>query len=119
MATPQVLSRKANGAPSAATNDAPKPTKTKVPPEGEKVVVRRLPPGMTQEEFFALLGDSWKSGNGKVDWVEYCPGKITHECVIRSPSEAVAFLVLTLVFLPLFRTALPRYPGRRARIFML
>jgi regulator of nonsense transcripts 3 len=40
-----------------------------------KVVVRRLPPGLTEEEFTTILGHSWKVGNGKVDWLSYEPGK--------------------------------------------
>ena len=43
MATPQVLSRKANGVlpivPGQSGNDAPKPTKNKSIVEGEKVAV--------------------------------------------------------------------------------
>ncbi|KAF4554803.1 Smg-4/UPF3-like protein [Elsinoe fawcettii] len=46
-----------------------------------KVVVRRLPPGLTREEFDVAFGDEWKVGAGKVDWIEYRPGKI------RSPGK--------------------------------
>ncbi|PNS18758.1 hypothetical protein CAC42_5297 [Sphaceloma murrayae] len=46
-----------------------------------KVLVRRLPPGLTQEEFQAAFGDEWKVGSGKVDWIEYRQGKI------RSPGK--------------------------------
>ena len=85
MAAPQVLSRKANGVlPVAATQtagDAPKAAKTKAPAEGEKVVIRRLPPGMTEDECIKLLGEDWKVGNGKVDWFSYQPGKISQEFV--------------------------------------
>lgn len=83
MATPQVLSRKANGvlpvAAAQATTDAPKATKSKVPVDGEKVVIRRLPPGMTEDECIKLLGEDWKVGNGKVDWFSYQPGKISQD----------------------------------------
>lgn len=41
-----------------------------------KVVVRRLPPGLTQNEFEKELGDEYKVGAGKVDWMEYRLGKI-------------------------------------------
>jgi len=93
MATPQVLSRKVNGVASAASSpapaDAPKPTKTKAPVEGEKVVIRRLAPGMTEEEFSNILGDAWKSGNGKVGWFSYHPGKISKDPAKPSrPSRA-------------------------------
>lgn len=93
MATPQVLSRKANGVASTASSqnpaDAPKPTKTKTPIEGEKVVIRRLPPGMTEDEFSKIMGDAWKSGNGKVGWFQYHPGKISRDPAKPSrPSRA-------------------------------
>ena len=46
-----------------------------------KLVLRRLPPGLTKAEFDALLGDEWKLGGGKVDWLIYKKGKISKECV--------------------------------------
>ncbi|KAH8878642.1 hypothetical protein GQ53DRAFT_789761 [Thozetella sp. PMI_491] len=76
MATPQVLSRKPNGVTSGAPHE-PSKSKHKAPPEGEKIVVRRLPPGMTEVEFFSIIGDEWKTGSGKVDWTHYVPGKLT------------------------------------------
>lgn len=39
--------------------------------DGIKVKVRRLPPGLTEQEFLTILGDSWKPGNGKVGWFSY------------------------------------------------
>jgi regulator of nonsense transcripts 3 len=47
-----------------------------------KVVIRRLPPGLTQEEFEAALGDDWKVGGAKVDWFVYKPGKVSKEYVL-------------------------------------
>lgn len=44
-----------------------------------KVIIRRLPPGLTQEEFFATLGQEWDLGQGKVDWVIFKPGKASKE----------------------------------------
>jgi len=80
-APPKVLSRKANGVTptqvSQPLNDTPKSHRTKPPAEGEKVVIRRLPPGMTEEECIGILGDAWKVGNGKVDWFSYSPGKVS------------------------------------------
>lgn len=49
------------------------------PAQRLKVVVRRLPPGLTEHEFFAALGEEWKIGNKKVTWVNYRPGKISKE----------------------------------------
>lgn len=86
MSTPQLLSRKANGHPSVASSQSgadpsssSKTSKAKAPAEGEKVLIRRLPPGMTEEEFTTILGDTWKASNGKVGWFRYEKGKISTE----------------------------------------
>lgn len=82
MATPQLLSRKANG---HGSNAASQPDSTsrqsrgKASIEGEKVNVRRLPPGLTEEEFLTILGEEWKVGNGKVAWFDYHSGKVSSE----------------------------------------
>lgn len=79
-------SRKANGVlpmpanPSAT--DAPsasRSNKSKTPVEGDKVIIRRLPPGMTEEEVWTILGDKWKAGNGLVDWSDFARGKVSQE----------------------------------------
>lgn len=44
-----------------------------------KIIVRRLPPGLTQAEFEEALGDDWKVNKGKVDWAVYKEGKISKE----------------------------------------
>ena len=44
-----------------------------------KVVLRRLPPGFTEQELQAVLGEEWKVGKGKVSWASYRPGKISKE----------------------------------------
>ncbi|KAM0430489.1 hypothetical protein ACHAPT_005836 [Fusarium lateritium] len=61
----------------ANEGDAPKPTKTKAHNEGEKLVIRRLPPGMTQAEFVSILGNVWELGKGRIDWFSFAPGKIS------------------------------------------
>ncbi|KAI1411236.1 Smg-4/UPF3 family-domain-containing protein [Hypoxylon sp. FL1857] len=75
--------RKPNGVLPAssipATNDAPKATKAKDPPRGKKVIIRRLPPGMTDTEFWAVLGDEWQSGKGKVDWIRFQEGIVSQD----------------------------------------
>lgn len=53
-----------------------------------KIIIRRLPPGLTEEEFTAALGDEWKVGKGKVDWFLYKPGKDSTEYAILSLSES-------------------------------
>ncbi|RKF53464.1 putative nonsense-mediated mrna decay protein [Golovinomyces cichoracearum] len=47
-----------------------------------KFLIRRLPPGLTQEEFMSTLGPEWKVGQGRVDWALFKPGKIS-----RDPSK--------------------------------
>lgn len=42
--------------------------------DGVKAKLRWLPPGMTEDEFVSVLGDSWKVGNGKVAWFRFSPG---------------------------------------------
>ncbi|KAL2880541.1 hypothetical protein SGCOL_004263 [Colletotrichum sp. CLE4] len=79
----QGASRKTNGVPSAsgqqATTDAPKSNKSRTPVEGDKVIIRRLPPGMTEQELLNNLGDEWKAGNGLVSWHNFESGKISHD----------------------------------------
>lgn len=47
-----------------------------------KMVIRRLPPGLTQEEFESYMGEQWQVHAGKVDWAVYKPGKTSKEYVI-------------------------------------
>lgn len=49
-----------------------------------KMVVRRLPPGLTREEFESSMGEQWQVHAGKVDWAVYKPGKISKEYVLVS-----------------------------------
>ncbi|KAI1136814.1 Smg-4/UPF3 family-domain-containing protein, partial [Hypoxylon sp. FL0543] len=75
--------RKPNGvlplSSTPATNDAPKTSKAKDPPRGKKVIIRRLPPAMTEAEFWAVLGEEWKSGQGKVDWMRFQEGTVSQD----------------------------------------
>jgi regulator of nonsense transcripts 3 len=59
--------------------ESTKATKSKAAPEGHKVVIRRLPPALTEEEFNNILGDVWKVGKGKVTWFSFRPGKVSKE----------------------------------------
>ena len=59
---------------SATPKKAPKPAAPRL-----KLIVRRLPPGLTQAEFETALGPEWRIGGGKVDWFQYKPGKISKE----------------------------------------
>ncbi|KAL8695847.1 MAG: hypothetical protein Q9201_007935 [Fulgogasparrea decipioides] len=54
-----------------------------------KLVIRRLPPGLTQGEFESTLGEDWQVGSGKVDWTAYKPGKVSKDPAKPSkPSRA-------------------------------
>lgn len=44
-----------------------------------RLIVRRLPPGLTEAEFWEGLGTEWQNGNGKVDWFAFKPGKVSRE----------------------------------------
>ncbi|KAI1765211.1 Smg-4/UPF3 family-domain-containing protein [Hypoxylon sp. FL1150] len=75
--------RKPNGILPAPTlevaSDTPKASRAKDPLRGKKTIVRRLPPGMTEAEFWALLGDEWKVGKGKVGWTKFHDGHISQD----------------------------------------
>ena len=47
-----------------------------------KLVVRRLPPGLTEDELENILGEAWKTGANKVSWSSYKAGKISKEYVV-------------------------------------
>lgn len=81
--------------------DTPRATKTRAPQEGEKVIIRRLPPGMTEAECLSILGSEWAVGNGKVDWFSYAVGKVSNEYVCEPPD---AYPLLSFVVLRLGRT---------------
>jgi hypothetical protein len=64
---------------SGAPKKAPKPPAPRL-----KLLIRRLPPGLTQSELESALGAQWKTGAGKVDWLQYKPGKVSKEYDIPS-----------------------------------
>jgi regulator of nonsense transcripts 3 len=51
-----------------------------------KIVIRRLPPGLTEAEFISSLGTDWAVSNGQIDWFEFHPGKVSKD--LRKPSRA-------------------------------
>ncbi|KAI9810655.1 MAG: hypothetical protein M1827_006114 [Pycnora praestabilis] len=59
-----------------------------------KVVIRRLPPGLTSGEFEGALGEDWKLGGGRVDWMIYKAGKISKDAAKPSRPSRV-YLHLT------------------------
>lgn len=62
----------------AAPKKPPKPAAPRL-----KLLVRRLPPGLTQAEFEAAVGSEWTPGSGKVDWFQYKAGKVSKEWVLH------------------------------------
>ncbi|GME50889.1 putative nonsense-mediated mRNA decay protein [Neofusicoccum parvum] len=84
----------ANGAPRGASHRSQQPRL--------KIVVRRLAPGLTQQEFEAALGDEWQLGQGKVDWFTYKAGKISKDLAKPSkPSRAYFHLTDKTHLVPL------------------
>ncbi|KAH7347893.1 Smg-4/UPF3 family-domain-containing protein [Plectosphaerella cucumerina] len=86
MPTTQDASRRANGVLPMPASQAPtetpaatKSSRSKAPIEGDKVIIRRLPPGLTVDEFWGYLGDQWKVGGGLVDWFDFKKGKISQD----------------------------------------
>lgn len=55
------------------------PTPTKAASPRLKVIIRRLPPGLTETEFYVCLGEEWKLGRERVDWASFKPGKVSKE----------------------------------------
>ncbi|TDZ37955.1 Regulator of nonsense transcripts UPF3 [Colletotrichum spinosum] len=94
----QSTSRKTNGAlpvsSQQAATEAPKSNKSRTPVEGDKVVIRRLPPGLTEQELWAILGDEWKAGQGLVSWHNFVSGKISHDPAKTSRPARVYLHVL-------------------------
>ncbi|KAL1791805.1 hypothetical protein ACET3X_009556 [Alternaria dauci] len=58
-----------------------------------KLICRRLPPGLTKAEFVEALGDEWKLGAGKIDWINYRKGKISTDAAKPSKPARVYFHV--------------------------
>ncbi|KOS38343.1 hypothetical protein ACN38_g10821 [Penicillium nordicum] len=77
-----------SGAPAKKT---PKPPAPRL-----KLLIRRLPPGLTQVELESALGSEWKAGAGNVDWLQYKPGKVSKDPNKPSrPSRAYIHVVST------------------------
>ncbi|KAL5041573.1 Smg-4/UPF3 family-domain-containing protein [Aspergillus fruticulosus] len=103
----QILSKSSGGVlqiPASATNKnasapkkAPKPAAPRL-----KLLVRRLPPGLTQEEFETALGAEWEVGAGRVSWAQYKPGKVSKDPAKPSrPSRAYIYVVSSDQITPL------------------
>ncbi|WEW56983.1 hypothetical protein PRK78_002442 [Emydomyces testavorans] len=67
----------------------PRSTNSRIAAPRTKLLIRRLPPGLTQLEFETALGEEWAVGKGKVDWLTYKPGKVSADLAKPSrPSRA-------------------------------
>lgn len=72
LSIPASATQKRNGLDSESSISKPATTRL-------KIIVRRLPPGLTQAEFEEAIGDDWKVNRGKVDWAVYKLGKVSKE----------------------------------------
>lgn len=70
------------------------PRGQKPPQPRLKLICRRLPPGLTKQEFINVLGDDWKLGVGKIDWLSYRKGKISTDAA-KPSKPARAYLHVT------------------------
>ncbi|KAJ5488558.1 hypothetical protein N7539_003448 [Penicillium diatomitis] len=91
-ATAGVLQIPATATQKSASTTAKKASKPPTP--RLKLLIRRLPPGLTQNELEVALGEEWKVGAGKVDWLQYKPGKVSKDPAKPSrPSRAYIHVV--------------------------
>ncbi|KAJ5638237.1 hypothetical protein N7490_008116 [Penicillium lividum] len=82
--------------PGSATQKSSAPARKahKPPAPRLKLILRRLPPGLTQTELEGALGAEWKVGAGKVDWLQYKAGKVSKDPAKPSrPSRAYIHVV--------------------------
>jgi regulator of nonsense transcripts 3 len=59
------------------------------PTPRQKLLIRRLPPGLTQAEFDVALGPEWQVGKGKVDYFLFKQGKVSKESVVCPSPDKV------------------------------
>ena len=89
-----------------ATQGSLKPVQ-KGPSPRLRLIIRRLPPGLTESEFWSALGDDWNLGKGRIDWSAYKDGKVSKEYAVSSSSES-----FRLTF------SSPSKPSRPARVYL-
>ena len=44
-----------------------------------RLIVRRLPPGLVESEFWTAMGEEWQVGKGKIEWAAFRDGKVSKE----------------------------------------
>ncbi|KAK6374304.1 hypothetical protein LTR64_002413 [Lithohypha guttulata] len=69
----------------AQTKKPPKQQQPRPPAPRLRLIIRRLPPGLTETEFWNCIGVDWQVGKGKVDWAAYKAGKISKD--LAKPSR--------------------------------
>lgn len=74
-----VLQIPASATQKGASQSQGKRSSTRATSSRLKLLVRRLPPGLTKAEFETALGEEWKIGGGKVEWFMYKDGKVSKE----------------------------------------
>ncbi|KIW64085.1 hypothetical protein PV04_09043 [Phialophora macrospora] len=62
-----------------ATSNSAAKSSQRSPAPRLRLIIRRLPPGLTEAEFWAVLGDEWRVGSGKVEWAAYQDGKVSRD----------------------------------------
>jgi regulator of nonsense transcripts 3 len=65
----------------AATKKSQPKQGSRAPGPRLRLIVRRLPPGLVEAEFWSALGEEWLVGKGKVDWASFKDGKVSKEYV--------------------------------------
>ena len=75
-----------------------------------KIVIRRLPPGLTQVEFEQALGVDWRINKGKVDWAVYKEGKVSKEYGGNPRAFDYSFKLIKLLS--------PAKPSRPSRAYL-
>lgn len=66
----------------AAATKKPYKQTPRAPAPRLRLIIRRLPPGLTEAEFWECIGKEWQVGQGKVDWAAFKPGKLSKEYVV-------------------------------------
>jgi regulator of nonsense transcripts 3 len=72
----------------------------KRPQERLKLAIRLLPPGLTEDEFKSALGEEWQVGKGRIDWLDFSPGKVTKSLAKYSKPSTAWIRVANVSFVP-------------------
>lgn len=75
----------------AQTKKPVKQLQPQLPAPRLRLIIRRLPPGLTETEFWNCLGTEWQANQGKIDVAAFKPGKISRD-LAKSSKPARAYL---------------------------